>query len=82
QMSAADRQQMIAGMVDRLAARLNGNGDDLDGWLRLINARMVLGQKDKASEALNSAREQFKANKDALAQLDVVSRRHNLKATQ
>ncbi|MDH3740164.1 MAG: c-type cytochrome biogenesis protein CcmI [Hyphomicrobiales bacterium] len=82
EMSATDRQQMIAGMVDRLAERLQGNGDDLDGWLRLINARMVLGQKDKASEALNSAREQFKANKDALAQLDVVSRRHNLKATQ
>lgn len=82
EMTAADRQQMIASMVDRLAERLQGNPGDLDGWLRLINARMVLGQKDKASEALKTALEQFKANKDALAQLDVVSRRHDLKSTQ
>ena len=82
EMSAEGRQQMIAGMVDRLATRLQNDANDLDGWLRLINARMVLGQKDHAIQALQSARTHFKANKDALAQLDNVSRRHKLTSVQ
>ena len=82
QMSAEERQQMVAGMVDRLARRLADDGDDIDGWLRLINARMVLGQKDQAEAAFKTARDQFKANSEALAKLDTVGRRHNLNTTQ
>ena len=48
---------MIGGMVDRLAARLKQNGDDVDGWLRLVRAYMVLGQIDKAKQAIADARQ-------------------------
>jgi cytochrome c-type biogenesis protein CcmH len=82
QMSAEDRQQMIAGMVDRLANRLAEDGDDIEGWLRLINARMVLGEKDKAQAALASAISQFAGNSDALTQLDALRQRHGLATVQ
>ena len=42
-MTASQRAEMIGGMVERLAARLKQNGDDVDGWLRLVRAYMVLG---------------------------------------
>jgi cytochrome c-type biogenesis protein CcmH len=56
-MTAAQRSEMIGGMVDRLAARLKQNGDDVDGWLRLVRAYMVLGQLDKAKQAVADARQ-------------------------
>ncbi len=82
QMSSEDRQQMILGMVNRLSDRLEQDGDDLDGWLRLINARMVLGQRDKAAEALAKATSQFAGNKDALARLDGMRAQHQLNAVE
>jgi len=51
QMSAADRQEMIRGMVAQLAARLEDNPDDVEGWERLARSYRVLGETDKAAEA-------------------------------
>jgi cytochrome c-type biogenesis protein CcmH len=54
----ADRQQAIRGMVEGLEARLrasSGKPEDRDGWLRLANARRVLGENDKAVEAYAKA---------------------------
>ena len=51
-MNEADRNAMIHGMVDRLATRLKQNGDDVEGWLRLVRAYMVMGDRDKAKGAL------------------------------
>jgi cytochrome c-type biogenesis protein CcmH len=56
-MSDTDRSAMIHSMVDRLAARLKQNGDDVEGWLRLVRAYMVLGDTDKAKAALSDARQ-------------------------
>lgn len=56
-MTAQQRAEMIGGMVERLAARLKQNGDDVDGWLRLVRAYMVLGQTDKAKQAIADARQ-------------------------
>ena len=55
-MSEQDRGAMIRGMVARLADRLKQNGDDLDGWQRLLRAYMVLGERDKAHAAAADAR--------------------------
>ena len=52
-MNEADRGAMIRGMVDRLATRLKQNGDDVEGWLRLVRAYMVMGERDKAVSALD-----------------------------
>ncbi|MBI2978368.1 MAG: c-type cytochrome biogenesis protein CcmI [Rhodospirillales bacterium] len=51
QMSAADRTEMIRGMVGRLAERLKANPDDLEGWRRLAQSYRVLGETEKAKEA-------------------------------
>jgi len=55
QMSDADRSAMIHSMVDGLAGRLEQSPRDADGWLRLIRARLVLGETDKAKAALAKA---------------------------
>jgi cytochrome c-type biogenesis protein CcmH len=50
-MTPDGRAQMIRGMVERLAARLQDNPDDLEGWRRLARAYQVLGDTAKASAA-------------------------------
>ncbi|MFQ5765122.1 MAG: c-type cytochrome biogenesis protein CcmI [Rhodospirillales bacterium] len=54
-MSAAGRDEMIRGMVQRLADRLKDEPDDEAGWRRLARAYQVLGEAEKAKEALNRA---------------------------
>jgi cytochrome c-type biogenesis protein CcmH len=54
-MSPEQRQAMIRGMVDRLAARLEQNPNDKDGWMRLARAYDVLGETEKATAALARA---------------------------
>ncbi|MEK9946983.1 MAG: c-type cytochrome biogenesis protein CcmI [Alphaproteobacteria bacterium] len=51
EMSPADRQEMIRGMVAQLAARLEENPDDVEGWERLARSYRVLGEADKAADA-------------------------------
>jgi cytochrome c-type biogenesis protein CcmH len=59
QMSDAGRQQMIEGMVAKQAASLKANPQDLEGWERLIRARMVLGQPAQAAQAYRDAAKAF-----------------------
>lgn len=54
-MPAADREQMIRGMIAKLAARLEAEPNDLDGWLRLGRAYSVEGETDKAVDAFDHA---------------------------
>ena len=69
-MNEADRGDMIRGMVERLATRLKQNGDDVEGWLRLVRAYMVMGERDKAMSALTDARQAFANNAERLRQLN------------
>ena len=48
QMSPEDRAAMIDAMVEGLAARLREDPEDVDGWVRLLRSRQVLGQDPKA----------------------------------
>jgi cytochrome c-type biogenesis protein CcmH len=68
QMSPADRQQMVRGMVDGLAARLADNPGDVEGWLRLARARRVLGEESDATEALRRATEAAPTRVDVLVE--------------
>ena len=54
-------------MVQRLAARLDQDGSDLAGWLKLVRAYSVLDRKDDAVKALARAKSQFSGNAQALA---------------
>jgi cytochrome c-type biogenesis protein CcmH len=69
-MSAADRNEMIHSMVDRLATRLKQNGDDVEGWLRLVRAYMVMGDRDKARSASTDARQAVTGDAERLRQLN------------
>ena len=53
--SPEERQAMILAMVGRLAARLEQQPDDVEGWARLGRSYMVLNQPDKAREAYSRA---------------------------
>ncbi len=69
-MSDPDRNEMIRGMVDRLATRLRQDGNDVEGWLRLMRAYMVMGERDKAASALTDARQAVAADLERLRQLN------------
>lgn len=62
--------QMVRGMVDRLAARLHQDGGDVDGWLRLLRSYVVLGDADKARAAAADARAALKNDPDKLRRLE------------
>ncbi|MBB4286303.1 c-type cytochrome biogenesis protein CcmI [Roseospira goensis] len=53
-----DEQAMIEGMVEGLAARLEENPEDVDGWMRLAQSYGVLGRWDEAIGAAERAAEQ------------------------
>lgn len=50
-MSAADRAAMIEGMVGGLAARLENEPDDLEGWTMLARSYTVLNEPEKSADA-------------------------------
>jgi cytochrome c-type biogenesis protein CcmH len=81
-MSPADREAFITSMVDRLATRLNDNGHDLDGWMRLARAYKVLGRDDDARGAFRSARTNFAGDQAALAEIDKSEQSLGLKAEE
>lgn len=70
QMSEKDRGDMIRGMVARLADRLKDNGNDIDGWQRLVRAYMVLGERDKAQAAALDARKALAGDPDKLRRIE------------
>ncbi|MSO76663.1 MAG: c-type cytochrome biogenesis protein CcmI [Alphaproteobacteria bacterium] len=59
-MAPEDRGAFIRSMVERLASRLEENPNDAAGWLRLGRAYGVLGENDKAREALGRASTLFR----------------------
>jgi cytochrome c-type biogenesis protein CcmH len=68
-MPAADRDAMIHAMVDRLAGELKANPRNVEGWERLIRARMVLGQATAAAAAYRDAMNAFANAPEVKAQL-------------
>ena len=69
-MSETDRTAMIRSMVERLATRLKQNGDDVDGWLRLVRAYLVMGDREKAKDALIDARQAVANDAERLRHLN------------
>ena len=68
------RQEMIRGMVDRLAERLKADSSDFEGWLRLVRAYAVMGDKEKAREAARSARNTIGDDADKKKRLDDLAK--------
>lgn len=78
QIAAATKQSpdqqtaMIRGMVDGLAARLQQDGSDLDGWVRLVRSYKVLDELDKAQSAISDAQRALANDPDKRKRLDVA----------
>ena len=70
EMKPEDRDEMVRGMVERLAARLSQDGSDVDGWLRLMRAYVVLGERDKARGAAEDARRALKDVPEMLRKIE------------
>jgi cytochrome c-type biogenesis protein CcmH len=51
QMTPEQRQAFIESMVERLAARMKEEPENLEGWIRLANAYGVLGKREEARAA-------------------------------
>jgi len=73
-LSPSEQNQMARGMVDRLAQRLAAQPRDFDGWVRLMRARMVLGDAKAAGEALAGAKRAFADDSAASARLTDAAR--------
>ena len=68
-MSTQDQTAMIAGMMDGLEQKLGKDSRDLEGWKRLIRARRMSNEIDKAKISLDMAMNVFK---DEPASLDAL----------
>jgi len=67
-MSEEERQESIRGMVDGLAARLDQQPDDVEGWRMLGRSWAVLGESAKSAEAY--AQVASRLPEDVTAQVD------------
>jgi cytochrome c-type biogenesis protein CcmH len=68
-MPAQDQTAMIAGMMDGLEQKLGKDSRDLEGWKRLIRARRISNEIDKAKISFDLAMNIFK---DEPATLDAL----------
>ncbi|UWR10116.1 c-type cytochrome biogenesis protein CcmI [Sulfitobacter mediterraneus] len=66
EMTAAERMEMIGGMVAGLSDRLATEGGPPEDWARLITSLGVLGQSEQALAIFNNAMEVFAGNPGAL----------------
>jgi len=56
-LSPTERDDRIRSMVDGLAARLEDDPNNIEGWLRLAQSRQILSEPDAAKEAYRRALE-------------------------
>jgi cytochrome c-type biogenesis protein CcmH len=70
ELSPEQRAALVRGMVERLADRLKTDGSDVEGWLRLLRAYMVLGDRERALTAASDARRALASEPEKLRQID------------
>jgi cytochrome c-type biogenesis protein CcmH len=73
-MPAQDQTAMIAGMMDGLEQKLGKDSRDLEGWKRLIRARRVSNDIDKAKISLDLATNIFKDEPASLEALRALAK--------
>lgn len=76
---AGGQLDMIRGMVAGLAARLESQPEDAEGWVRLVRSYAVLGDATKRDAALAQARKQFAGKPAIQAELDAAAKTEPMK---
>lgn len=69
QMSAGDRNAMVENMVAGLAARLRGEPENPEGWIRLLKARQVLKQSEEAKQDVAVLKEYYSDKPEIIDQI-------------
>ncbi len=78
EMPEEERRQMIAGMVEGLATRLDDSPQDLQGWLMLIRSYRVLGEEEKSQAAVTQALTVFADAPEQRAEVQGLARQLGL----
>ncbi|PVB60796.1 c-type cytochrome biogenesis protein CcmI [Labrenzia sp. 011] len=77
-MSAGDRQAMIRSMVTGLAERLASDGGTAAEWKQLMQAYIVLGERQSAETALRDARTAYAGSPEDLSSINDAARQLGL----
>jgi cytochrome c-type biogenesis protein CcmH len=72
-MPSDEQRAVIRTMVDGLAARLDADGRDVEGWLRLLRSYKVLQETELAKAALAKARSALNADPDGLSRVNALA---------
>jgi tetratricopeptide (TPR) repeat protein len=75
-----ENDAVVRSMVDRLADRLEGSPQDVDGWTLLMRSRVVRGERDIAATAFRKALEVFKDDSAASSAITATAIELGLKA--
>jgi len=75
-----EREVAIRSMVDGLAARLENSPRDVEGWMRLMRSRVVLGESEIAAAAFRKALSIFKDDASAASRIRASAFELGLKA--
>jgi cytochrome c-type biogenesis protein CcmH len=79
-MPVAERDAAIRSMVAGLDRRLAAKGGSVDDWLRLVRSYSVLGERERAVQALDRARMALSPDPGAIERLDELSRELGLRS--
>lgn len=82
EMSPEDRASMIAGMVARLDERLRQNPKDAEGWRQLIRSYLVIGDANKAQDALKRAVSVFGTDSEQAKELVAFASSNGLEVAE
>jgi cytochrome c-type biogenesis protein CcmH len=72
QAAQAAQDPTVRAMVDRLAQRLQQDGSDVNGWVRLVHSYKVLGDEAKQSAAIADARKSVQGDAEKSAKLEAA----------
>jgi len=71
-LSVPGRSERARAMVQELAEQLRADATDVDGWLRLVRAYFVLGDRDKANAAATAARRALQRSSEDVDRIDAL----------
>jgi len=78
QQDAQNQQELIEGMVARLAERLASEGGTIEEWTQMVQSRLVLNQPDAAQDAYTAAKQAY-PNANDRVELDALAVQNGLR---
>lgn len=70
----SEMRAKVEEMVSGLAEKLKANGNDLEGWLKLMRSYKVMGRDKEAADAASAARKALAGNAAALGEIDAAAK--------